>query len=535
MSGKRVQNSEQPTVAYFPPAQQAPSVAEAPTEIWVRAPQAPRRPNWLLRIVGIVAVMVFAVLSAALLGGGLLIYESEWIVPGVTVLGMDVGGQTTAEATTALANSWQNRQVTLVAGAASWAVSPDELGMTLDAQATAVSAHQQGRSWQSLKQGWQQGGFAISPVWQIDMSVAEAKLTALAPELTTQPVNASMVWADGRFQAAPAVPGQTLDVAATLTALQGSAAMVVMNGRFDLITQSIAPAINDVSVAVAQANALLDTPLAVRAYDPITDETWTWQVAPAVWGQWLTVDMVAAQDGQLQWSVDAAQAGVYVNGQVAMLGDGRFIDETAAADAVVAGIDGTSKTLRIYHQPQQHTVQSGETIASIGRDYGVPYPWIQQANPGVDSLFAGQVLTIPSLDELVPLPVVENKRIIVSITEQRVWVYENGSLKWEWAASTGIDDSPTSPGIFQIQSHEANAYAGNWDLWMPSFMGIYQPVPTSEFMNGFHGFPTRGGSQLLWTGNLGQKVTYGCILVSSDNAQTLYNWAEEGVVVEIRP
>jgi lipoprotein-anchoring transpeptidase ErfK/SrfK len=66
-------------------------------------------------------------------------------------------------------------------------------------------------------------------------------------------------------------------------------------------------------------------------------------------------------------------------------------------------------------------------------------------------------------------------------------------------------------------------------------MGIYRPVPTSEFMNGFHGFPTRGGSQLLWTGSLGRPVTYGCILISSENAQTLYNWAETGVIVEIQP
>jgi lipoprotein-anchoring transpeptidase ErfK/SrfK len=54
-------------------------------------------------------------------------------------------------------------------------------------------------------------------------------------------------------------------------------------------------------------------------------------------------------------------------------------------------------------------------------------------------------------------------------------------------------------------------------------------------MNGFHGFPTRGGSQLLWTNSLGRKVTYGCILLSSDNAATLYDWAEEGIVVEIQP
>ena len=36
-------------------------------------------------------------------------------------------------------------------------------------------------------------------------------------------------------------------------------------------------------------------------------------------------------------------------------------------------------------------------------------------------------------------------------------------------------------------------------------------------------------------GDLGRPVTYGCILLSSENAQTLYNWAEAGVVVEVIP
>jgi lipoprotein-anchoring transpeptidase ErfK/SrfK len=165
----------------------------------------------------------------------------------------------------------------------------------------------------------------------------------------------------------------------------------------------------------------------------------------------------------------------------------------------------------------------------------MPYPWIQQANPGVsDGLFVGQTLTIPSPDELLPLPVVANKRIVVSISQQRMWAYENGTLVWDWPTSTGIDESPTSPGVFQIQTHETNAYAGNWNLWMPYFMGIYRPVPTSDFMNGFHGFPTRDGQNLLWTSSLGHQVTYGCLLVSTDNARLLYDWAEAGVVVEIQ-
>jgi lipoprotein-anchoring transpeptidase ErfK/SrfK len=30
-------------------------------------------------------------------------------------------------------------------------------------------------------------------------------------------------------------------------------------------------------------------------------------------------------------------------------------------------------------------------------------------------------------------------------------------------------------------------------------------------------------------------VTYGCILIHSDNAAALYDWAEEGTVVQVDP
>jgi LysM repeat protein len=188
----------------------------------------------------------------------------------------------------------------------------------------------------------------------------------------------------------------------------------------------------------------------------------------------------------------------------------------------------------LYHYAKTHVVRSGETLTSIGVDYGMPYAWILAANPGMDEkVFAGQEITIPSQDGLLPLPVVEGKRIKVSISGQRVQAFEDGALKWDWPASTGIASSPTNPGVFQIQSHDPNAYAARWNLWMPEFMGIYRPVPSVDFMNGFHGFPSRDQRQILWTKNLGSPITYGCIMVSTDNAKLLYDWADDGVVVEI--
>jgi LysM repeat protein len=315
--------------------------------------------------------------------------------------------------------------------------------------------------------------------------------------------------------------------------------MVLDEGRLPLVVVSVQPVTTEANLAevAAQINGLLSTPLSIELYDPINDQSIPWNVSPQVWANWLVIDLHPTDGAPFQWAMDPSQLKRDLDQEMGALGQGRYLHldtaVTALSDAVSRGDYTTA--LRVYHRQRIHTVQPGETLSSIAWDYGMPYPWLEATNPNVaGGIFAGQELTIPSQDEFLPLPVVRGKRVLVSLSEQRMWAYENGNLTWEWPVSTGIDSSPTSPGVFQIQSHENNAYAGNWDLWMPSFMGIYRPVPHVDFMNGFHGFPTRGGSTLLWTEDLGRPVTFGCILLSSDNAAILFNWAEEGVVVEVR-
>ncbi|MCP4429280.1 MAG: L,D-transpeptidase family protein [Chloroflexi bacterium] len=518
---------------YSPQPALATSIAEAPTQIWLPRPaKVARRRKW--RVILAVACLLLFIGGLALAGGGAaLLYYSDWILPGVAVLGVDMGGQTTKAAEAALEAQWRRQVIMLEAEESVWMVAPEALGVSLDTAVTASQVRQIGRSPDSLQQWLQAGGQAeIAPAWQIDLSIAEANLQKLAAEFEIPPQNAGIELVDGRFIATEPKYGRSLDIPSAITWLEQSAAQAVLHGRLQLPTIAIAPEVADMSGAVAEANRLLGTAVALRAYDPITDETVNWIIAPEQWSQWL----LWSSDGtQFDWSLDESQARAFLENWE--LGAGRFVDVDGAATAVAQAIAGQNPNinLRIYHHPRQHTVQSGETLAAIGRAYGIPYPWIQAANPGVNSLHAGQTLTIPSPDAMLPLPVVENKRLIVSISQQRLWAYEDGALKWEWLASTGIDDSPTSPGVFQIQTHEANAYAGNWNLWMPYFMGIYQPVPTSSFMNGFHGFPTRDGQNILWTSSLGRQVTYGCILVSTTNAAQLFEWAEVGIAVEIRP
>lgn len=498
-----------------------------------------------------------ALLAAA--AGLMLLLRSDAILPGVHSLGLDLGGLTQAQATVALLDAWQSRPVILDTGAdGAWTIAPDAAGLRLDAEATATRAYAVSRSPDDLE-GLQEtlirlAALAVerlpadlqsrvplpvppvhevAAVWRFDAPALAATLRPIASQLAVPMKDASVWIADGRVESSPAAAGRDLDLAATLAATEQNPDRLAAERRLRLIIVAAPPRVADVSASVKQAQALLSKSVAVQLYDPINDERLRWTADPKVIGGWL-----ALQKEDRTWRVEREAVAAWVQSQAKALGQERTVETDKAADAIVEMVQGqrSEAKLRVTHREHIHVVSSGETITSIAIRYGIPYPWIQRANTGLaEMIYVGQRIVIPSADALLPLPVVEGKRIKVSISQQRLWAYENDALKWAWPVSTGIPSSPTSPGVFQIQSHEANAYAASWDLWMPYFMGIYRPVPDQAFMNGFHGFPTRGDRQLLWTSSLGAPVTFGCILLSTDNALTLYRWAEEGIVVEISP
>lgn len=138
----------------------------------------------------------------------------------------------------------------------------------------------------------------------------------------------------------------------------------------------------------------------------------------------------------------------------------------------------------------------------------------------------------PPTPEPTPVPVVE-KRIVVDISDQRTYLYENDVLTTEFIVSTGEPGRDTAIGEFEIQSKIPMAYASTWNLDMPFWLGIYYSGPLE---NGFHAVPTvRDTGVTMWDGYLGQRVSYGCIILSMEDAETLYNWVEMGTPVSIVP
>lgn len=136
----------------------------------------------------------------------------------------------------------------------------------------------------------------------------------------------------------------------------------------------------------------------------------------------------------------------------------------------------------------------------------------------------------PSQGEVAPAPTDPNgKSILVSISEQHLYAYENGQLIFSFVSSTGMGNS-TRIGSFNILDKIPSAYGANWDIWMPNWMGIYW---SGTLENGIHALPILPNGAQLWAGYLGRPVSYGCVVLGVDEAMQLYNWADVGTPVEI--
>jgi tetratricopeptide (TPR) repeat protein len=135
----------------------------------------------------------------------------------------------------------------------------------------------------------------------------------------------------------------------------------------------------------------------------------------------------------------------------------------------------------------------------------------------------------------VPLnnPLTKDRLIIVGLAEQRMWVFEKDRLIFNFVVSTGEPGRETAVGEFQILNKIDVADGATWNLDMPYWMGIYWAGP---LQNGIHALPIeRHTGNKLWDGFLGQRVSYGCVILSDEDAATLYHWTEVGTKMKIVP
>jgi len=500
-----------------------------------------RTPSYAI-VIGTVllgSLILMIVITAGALGLYGYYQITERIVPGVQVLDVQLDGMTPTQSAIALHKYWNlERQIIVSDGIHTLAMHPSALGISVDSIQTAQAAYQVGHSGEILSDLDQiisshQNGHEITPIVTFDEVAARDGLESLASQISQAPKDATIRLQGSDLVAIPGELGYTINIEKTLSELAVDPYSIMISGSAQIFLKPIPPRIDDVSAAMEEARELLEGTVSIHGYDPITNERVEWTVAREDISKWLTV---IPGEGGPQVALDESLVSKYLGDLSESIGPERWIEADQYGAQLAASVrDKKPTSVLIKYNPTTYLVKPGDTLLKIGWNLGIPFWMILQANPGLDPdrVIAGSELVIPSKDDLLPLPIVPNKRIVMSISKQRLMVYEDGKQIKKFLMSTGIDRSPTQPGVFQVQTHKRNAYASVWDLYMPNFLGIYESWP--GFMNGIHGLPTLSSGTRLWANILGQPASYGCIILDLDNAKWLYNWAEDGVVVEIRP
>ncbi len=178
-----------------------------------------------------------------------------------------------------------------------------------------------------------------------------------------------------------------------------------------------------------------------------------------------------------------------------------------------------------------YVVRPGDNLSRIAQQFGTTSVALARlngiANPS--AIYPGQVLRLSAA-----APAWSSgggKRIVMDLSEQHLYAYQGNQLIYSFVASSGAAPNYTRVGEFRVQSKVPNAYGSTWNIWMPSWLGIYWAGSTE---NGIHALPILSNGQTLWAGYLGRPVSYGCIVLGTYEAQLLYNWADIGTPVSIR-
>lgn len=493
-----------------------------------------RQPWW---IYGLAALGLVLLAGWLLIGVYLYFRFAGPIAPGLRIGEIEVGGLSVEQAAAVIDSAWNRERTLLVSdGRNYWEARPLDFGLWVDPEASAERAYAYGRGERRFSQilGMLTGAQPeeVPPVVVFSPQAAAEQLANWAALVDRPPEPASLLFAGGHWSAVPGAPGVRFDAEATLKGMATNSALIMRSGYLPLATIPVPSQVESLDAKIAGLEEQLNRPLVIQAYDPIDDSTMKWSVPRETLGSWMQVQ---ADDGGLSVRIDENALLPYLKKLEGDMADGRMLEVLDPPYTLTERWqNGQEFRVSVRYPATTYTVQEGDTLLKISYRSGIPLWMILEANPGIDldNILAGQTLTIPSKSDLLPLPVVPGKRIVLSISKQRMWIYENYEQIREFVISTGVDRSPTQPGVFQVQTHELSAYASVWELTMPHFLGIYEAWP--GFMNGIHGLPTLKSGVRLWESILGKPASYGCIILKLDEAEWLYNWAEDGVVVEIR-
>jgi lipoprotein-anchoring transpeptidase ErfK/SrfK len=121
------------------------------------------------------------------------------------------------------------------------------------------------------------------------------------------------------------------------------------------------------------------------------------------------------------------------------------------------------------------------------------------------------------------------KQIIVDLTKQRLYAYENGLLAGTFLVSTGIGVFPTPTGTFSvIKKIPKMNYVWNYGTGSPYNYNIKNVSWNSQFATHLY------MHEAYWHNGFGTVKSHGCVNMRKDDAKFIYDWSDMGTPVVIK-
>jgi LysM repeat protein len=184
-----------------------------------------------------------------------------------------------------------------------------------------------------------------------------------------------------------------------------------------------------------------------------------------------------------------------------------------------------------------YTVQPGDTLSELAKQFNSTTLALLDYNglPNLETVYRGLELRIPYGPPPLPLqlpPVpTSGASFLVSLSRQECWLMQGKQVRHAWHCSTGYGEWVTRTGNFAVQSKIENAQSSAYRLDMPYWLGIYN---VGIYENGIHGLPVDWDTgEKIWTTLIGQPATFGCAMLTDEDAAELFRLAYVGMPVYI--
>jgi vancomycin resistance protein YoaR len=177
---------------------------------------------WALMAVGaIIVIVVLAILVDS------AVYYNK-VHSGVSVVGIELGGQTRAEATATLqgvVDQAQNSPLTLTYGGKSWTLMPSEVGAKMDVEAAvkaAMGVSRDGNIFSDIGTRWKLffSKRDLSLTGSVDDTKMQAFVAGVAKDIDVTPVNAALSIENGQIKVVDSVQGKAVEQTALADTLK---------------------------------------------------------------------------------------------------------------------------------------------------------------------------------------------------------------------------------------------------------------------------------------------------------------------------